>query len=361
MKQMLLALLALGQALGGHSGLATTHQSYLRTRFGQEDAKSVFKTVASSVYTIVANDSNSKPEAMGTGFAVTDHLIATNFHVIQNSFSLTVSSSQTHQELKVEGIKGIDRDNDLALIQVSDMLQPLEIKRTSTEVGETIYAVGNPRGLEESLSSGLISGIRDSSGTTLYQISAPISPGSSGGPVLTAKPEVVGVATSYLEDGQNLNFAVSGQHLLSLLAAASLQTPTPVDKCSGGSLTHERKPAAQAVTITSPAWEGNYDVVAKSDGGDLLFDDDRTTYKMVFNLSVDNESDKRITSVDLQMVFFDTDGKDMIDAERKTLTVSVDPHLAKRLQFTTADLHFNTLGCSNWRISFRVLNFDVQN
>ncbi|MGH9905536.1 MAG: trypsin-like peptidase domain-containing protein [Pyrinomonadaceae bacterium] len=81
--------------------------------------------------------------------------------------------------------------------------------RTNLSVGETIYAFGNPEGLTGTMSPGIVSaGLRNTQGRTLLQISAPISSGSSGGPVVDSRGQVVGVALGSLKEGQNLNFAV---------------------------------------------------------------------------------------------------------------------------------------------------------
>jgi hypothetical protein len=85
--------------------------------------------------------------------------------------------------------------------------------------------VGTPRGLEGTFSPGLLSGIRSAGARTLYQITAPLSPGSSGGPILNQKGEVIGVAVSQYREGQNLNFAVPVSALRALLGAPERLTP----------------------------------------------------------------------------------------------------------------------------------------
>lgn len=85
-------------------------------------------------------------------------------------------------------------------------------------VGDEVYAVGNPRGLEGTFSAGIISGIRTAEDARILQITAPVSPGSSGGPVLTIKGTVIGVAVAFLKGGQNLNFAIPVSDVKNLLA-----------------------------------------------------------------------------------------------------------------------------------------------
>jgi len=95
----------------------------------------------------------------------------------------------------------------------------------AVQVGDSVYAVGNPEGLEGTFSQGIVSGIRESGGDRLLQITAPISPGSSGGPVLNEKGEVIGVSVATFRDGQNLNFAVPSAQLKELLSKAGPLMP----------------------------------------------------------------------------------------------------------------------------------------
>jgi tetratricopeptide (TPR) repeat protein len=94
---------------------------------------------------------------------------------------------------------------------------PLTLSRTKIVPGETIFAIGNPEGLEKTISTGIVGALREYDGRKLIQITAPISHGSSGGPVLNAVGEVVGVTVAMLEGGQNLNFAVPTEILRELM------------------------------------------------------------------------------------------------------------------------------------------------
>jgi hypothetical protein len=85
-------------------------------------------------------------------------------------------------------------------------------------VGDEVYVVGNPQGLEGTFSQGIVSSVRQVGPDSLLQITAPISPGSSGGPVLSAQGKVIGVAVATFRGGQNLNFAVPASYLTPLLA-----------------------------------------------------------------------------------------------------------------------------------------------
>ena len=132
----------------------------------------------------------------------------------------------------IEGFTAANEANDLALLKVSvHGINPLDLGNSdAVQIGETVYVAGNPLGFEGTFSDGIISGRRDSAGKKeRLQMTAPISPGSSGGPVLNRKGEVIGVSTSLYNPlfGQNLNFAVPSKALQALLAQSGLPKPLP--------------------------------------------------------------------------------------------------------------------------------------
>ena len=112
-----------------------------------------------------------------------------------------------------------DEENDVAIMEVNaPNRKPLSLANdNSPEIGADVYAVGSPEGLEGTFSKGNISGLRRVGNSDRLQITAPISHGSSGGPVLNAFGEVIGVSVSMLESGQNLNFAVPVKYIRKLL------------------------------------------------------------------------------------------------------------------------------------------------
>ena len=128
---------------------------------------------------------------------------------------------------KIEGFTATDEDNDLALLKVSAYgIKPLLLgKSGAVKIGDTVYVAGNPKGLEGTFSDGIISSRRDRNTKERLQMTAPISPGSSGGPVLNSKGEVIGVSVAAHRDldAQNLNFAIPSSYLKTLL---TLSKPT---------------------------------------------------------------------------------------------------------------------------------------
>mgnify|MGYP001587564364 FL=1 len=162
---------------------------------------------------IVTYNLLGEPSGQGSGFILAeDGVVVTNLHVIKNAAALQVKTYDD-RILTPIGVLHIDEDNDIALIKikVKENSEVFKVKVDEPEklkVGEKIYAIGNPHGLESTFSEGIVSGIREiKSGVKLIQVTAPISPGSSGGPVINRKGKVIGITTFLAEGGQNLNFA----------------------------------------------------------------------------------------------------------------------------------------------------------
>jgi len=136
--------------------------------------------------------------------------IVTNYHVIRGAAEAVVVTAD-HVEHKDVEVIAIDKARDLAVLRIRAAgQQPLALGNAQAAgVGEHVVAIGNPLGLGDTVSDGLLSGVRDfGDGVSVLQISAPISPGSSGGPVLNDRGQVIGIATFVITRGQNLNFAV---------------------------------------------------------------------------------------------------------------------------------------------------------
>lgn len=199
--------------------------------FGQnsDPAERVYKSSENSVFLVYLNDSGGNPDALGSAFLVTSNLLITNAHVVEAG-SPVLAVGPVRVPLKVVRI---DKTNDLAILSVDLSLvsKPLTLSSDGPSPGEQVFAVGNPEGLEKTISQGIVSGIRRLDDRDLLQITSPISHGSSGGPILNAKGEVIGVAVGMLEDGQNLNFAVPVKYVRALLDVKSPAVTASLD-CS---------------------------------------------------------------------------------------------------------------------------------
>ncbi len=157
---------------------------------------------------VAAGDLSMK---LGTGFFVqSSGLLLTNFHVVEGTELVGVRIPGHKEILWARNAKAFDVGNDLAILEVerSDAQVVALGDSDRIHVGDPVVVIGNPEGLEQTVSNGLVGGIREIGGRRLFQITAPISEGSSGGPVFNEYGEVIGVVVSSLESGQNLNFAV---------------------------------------------------------------------------------------------------------------------------------------------------------
>jgi hypothetical protein len=154
--------------------------------------------------------SADKSVSLGSGFFIGDgSAVVTNLHVIQGARRVVVKTGNG-QILLSDSVYAFDEKNDLAILKL-DSSEARAVKLGDSEkvaVGSSIVVIGNPEGFKKSVTNGLVSGVRTLDGQQLFQISAPISHGSSGGPVFDDKGQVVGVVVAFLSDGQNLNFAI---------------------------------------------------------------------------------------------------------------------------------------------------------
>ena len=182
----------------------------------QEIAQRAFR----STVLLVMEDSNGQPLSIGSGFFVRDGHIATNLHVVEGASRGYAKLVGQNEKYDIEGITAIDAERDLVVLKVRSFGPQLVLLGNSdrVQVGETVYAVGNPHGLEGTFSDGIISSIRYVGSSMILQITAPLSPGSSGGPVLNRRGEVIGISVITIRNGQNLNFAIPSSYLLELLA-----------------------------------------------------------------------------------------------------------------------------------------------
>ncbi len=204
--------------LAEKSGASPTTETPAST--GELPASEIAKKALPSVVILTMQDSAGRHAKLGSGFFVGDGIVATNFHVIEGARRGSARLVGSDTSYQVSGTVAIDEQHDLALLAVSGSNAPVLPVSAGTNLatGDTIYVVGNPEGLEGTFSQGIISSFRKlEEETELLQITAPISQGSSGGPVLNRMGQVVGIAVFTWKEGQNLNFAVPGWRLTDLL------------------------------------------------------------------------------------------------------------------------------------------------
>ena len=206
----------------------------------QDFLPELVKRIKPSAVAIETFDSKDNTLSRGSGFFIASDRVITNRHVIERASRVEIHLLNG-KKYTVRGVIAVDGEGDLALLQVDipgKAAVPLPIVRAVPQEGESIVVIGNPYGLEGSVSNGIVSAVREISGYgKIIQITASISPGSSGSPVVNMAGQVIGVATLQAAEGQNLNFAVPSERILQLRISgvqtfASLASETQKNKRS---------------------------------------------------------------------------------------------------------------------------------
>ena len=284
-----------------------------------------------SVVILAMNDSNGQPLCIGSGFFVSEDVVATNAHVIQGAGSGSAKLVGQQQTFQVLGTLAIDLHADLALIKVSGRAPSLGLSRgPAPVVGEGVYVIGNPLGLEGTFSEGIVIGVRAMGTDSLIQMTAPISPGSSGGPVIDTAGEVVGVAVATFKEGQNLNLAVPVAYLERMIethptAVLSLQSTSP-------------RPAVSPSIIDGLGTRTEEGVVATD------FKLDRELYNSPddslrgYTIRLTNKLPVAVSNIDIVIIFYNEAGK-MLDFKRIRYEDVIPAGLTKNIwnQFLGAD------------------------
>ena len=178
----------------------------------ESQLKDVIKRVMPATVLVVTYDASGQLLSQGSGFFVSEKgEVITNYHVISGAISAVVKLPDG-SVYKITDVLAEDINSDLIKLKVDtsgSKVQYLPLYKALVEVGEKIVVIGSPQGLESTVSDGIVSAVRDVQGFgNIIQITAPISPGSSGSAVVNMKGEVVGVASAQILEGQNLNFVV---------------------------------------------------------------------------------------------------------------------------------------------------------
>lgn len=167
----------------------------------------IFETAAPSIVVVEVLSAQGKLEGNGSGVVIAPGEIITNCHVAKSGKILRVKHAKSRYAAR---LRYVDADRDLCQLSTPGLSAPSaqlgEVKNIKT--GARVVAIGAPRGLELTISEGLVSALRDFGGVKIIQTTAPISPGSSGGGLFDEAGRLIGITTFYLAEGQNLNFAL---------------------------------------------------------------------------------------------------------------------------------------------------------
>jgi hypothetical protein len=189
----------------------------------------VFKKASPSVVTVkIFGGEDKRLLVQGSGVVVGPGTVVTNRHVVESGSEIRVID---HGQAYPASVMYADREYDLCALGVPSLPAP-QVDMASVQtirVGQRVYAIGAPRGLELSISDGLVSSIRPYGAFPVIQTNAPISKGSSGGGLFDTDGRLVGITTSSAIDGQNINFALVAD-LISQLPArtADIRTLKPI-------------------------------------------------------------------------------------------------------------------------------------
>jgi len=188
--------------------------------YAQENLTALIKEVSPSVVLVITYDEEGEELSGGSGFFISeDGDVITNRHVIQGAYYAEVKTAD-EKVYDVKEVLAEDKEGDLIRLSVDiprDAVHVLGISDSLPEVGERVIVVGNPLGLEQTVSDGIVSAVREIPAFgNIIQITAPISSGSSGSPVVNMKGKAIGVASFQMVEGQNLNFAIPGERVAEL-------------------------------------------------------------------------------------------------------------------------------------------------
>lgn len=204
-----------------HSSLKQTNPegTDTTTHYAKEfkNASTLFEAVVRSVVVVILYDHNRQAIGFGSGFFIdpTGRLI-TNHHVVKGASYADIRTVEG-SSFNVKHVVAMSEENDLAMLEIDTdhkNFSYLNVSSILPKPGDKVVVIGTPQGMAHTISDGIVSGLRDVDGDPRYvQVTAPISSGSSGGPLLNMKGEVIGVATMSHRYGQNLNFCVAGEKI----------------------------------------------------------------------------------------------------------------------------------------------------
>lgn len=303
----------------------------LYAQTAQEIAKRTFPSIV-----LLVMEDNGQPISLGSGFFVSENIVVTNAHVIKGATNGYAKLINDKSKLEILGFIAIDEMHDLVLLEIKNSKgKKLKLgKADLPEVGEDVYAIGNPQGLEGTFSKGIVSSIRDFEGHNIIQITAPISPGSSGGPLINSVGEVIGIAFASFSSGQNLNFAIPVKYLQKLL-----ENTKPYQRFTKKSVTRKEE------TIFDKIGNKSTDAISWSN---FLWDN----FTNYFSVSISNKLDRSINSVYCIAIFYDKDDNP-IDFAKIFYYKSIPNGLAKRVEGRVDE---GTKRFSK-RVDIRVLDF----
>ena len=241
----------------------------------------------------------------GTGFALNNGYIATNYHVVENAKSIKVQGIKGNFNIEYNAtVISTDKFNDLAIIKINDSrfngfgVIPYRVKTSTSEVGEDVFVLGYPltttMGDEIKLTTGIISSKTGFQGdVSLYQISAPIQPGNSGGPLFDGNGNLIGIVNAKHRGAENVSYAIKASYLNNLVESASSISLLPTNNSVFGmSLSNKVKSLKNFVfmiTCSSSSTGGS------SYSGSITSSSNTVSYPSVRSSTAERERIKSVT------------------------------------------------------------------
>jgi tetratricopeptide (TPR) repeat protein len=239
--------------------LAVTLFASVITIYSQETLPDLVRRVKPSVVAITTYDADGEALMTGSGFFLRQGQVITNLHVIRGAQRCEIKTLDGKGKVfPVAGTIAVDEEGDLALLKVEmppDRPRATELAPGLPDEGEAIFVIGNPLKLEGSVSSGIVSAVREVPNVgKIIQITAPISHGNSGSPVFNLKGQVIGVVTVKVTNGQNINLAIGSARLERLHPGELKVLSAIVSRNRNGDLAE-----SSYRTGLDSLWLGNYD------------------------------------------------------------------------------------------------------
>ena len=276
--------------------------------------------------------------SQGSGFFVDKNLLVTNYHCVEGADKVELKVTGDNNIIKGAKVIKASRDYDLAIIQTKQDLPFVKIDSLNYDkIGAKVYAIGNPRGLEGSISDGILSGKRENEGIEYLQITAPINPGNSGGPVLNEKGEVIGVATFTYKNSQNLNFAMPIKYIGKCIDISKM---VPAETIKKGNKNN-------AVIMS--------DFIKETFGNDAYF-------------TMKNNTDDYLKNIYYVIIYKNSKGE-IIHYYEDLIREEIAPHLAKRFEaqgFGDWNYYYCNTDASCYpqakklKVEFRLISYEIE-
>lgn len=305
------------------------------TQKSELNASDIYSKSKDKVALIISYDQSGIPTSQGSGFFISKDSLITNYHVIEGASRVDIKIIGEDKMIRGSKIISASERHDIAIIKTKKEFNYFQTDSLNEEIiGSKIFTIGNPRGLEGTISEGIISAKRKED-YDLIQITAPISPGNSGGPLINEKGNVIGISTFTLTNSQNLNFAVPIKYIKECKDYVFKPTTSIRKKISDKT----------AVTLSNfkKTQTQNYEFI-----------------------SLKNHTSHFIKSITGVIVYKDM-ANQIIDYQLINVDINIPPNLAKQTKIRSFDQDDNYLyykdldvyGGTKFQVEFRLLSYEI--